>query len=225
MKQLYKGKTKDVYEINDTEVLLKFKDDVTGVDGKFDPGANEVGLSIAGQGHKNLVMSKYFFELIAEKDILTHYVSADATSMVVKKAKAFGEGLEVICRYKATGSFMRRYASIATEMQPLHGYVEFTLKDDLRQDPLITKEALVALNVLSIEDVNHIENLTKEISDLVYEKCLSKGLDLIDIKLEFGRDTTGKIMLIDELSSGNMRVYKENEMVDSMELPSLLEII
>ncbi len=225
MRKLYEGKTKDVFELNDTEVTLVFKDDVTGKDGKFDPGENQVGLSIAGQGYANLVMSKYFFEKIAGIGVDTHYVSSDDTSMVVKKAKAFGVGLEVICRYKATGSFMRRYASVATEMQDLGGYVEFTLKDDERQDPLITKEAIVALGLMSKEDVDYIEMLTKKVSDLIYDECLNKGLDLIDIKLEFGHDATGKIMLIDEVSSGNMRVYKGFEMVDSMELPKLLEVM
>jgi phosphoribosylaminoimidazole-succinocarboxamide synthase len=145
--------------------------------------------------------------------------------MVVKKAKAFGVGLEVICRYKATGSFMRRYASVANEMQDLGGYVEFTLKDDARKDPLITKEAIVVLDLMTMDEVEYIESLTKKISHLIYNECLQKGLDLIDLKLEFGRDTLGNIMLIDEVSSGNMRVYKGSDMVDSMELPKLMEVM
>lgn len=225
MRKLYEGKTKDVYELSATEVKLVFKDDVTGKDGKFDPGENQVGLSIEGQGYANLVMSKYFFEKIEALGIATHYVSADETSMVVKKAKAFGVGLEVICRYKATGSFMRRYASVANEMQDLGGYIEFTLKDDARKDPLITKEAIVVLDLMTMGEVEYIESLTKKISHLIYNECLQKGLDLIDLKLEFGRDTLGNIMLIDEVSSGNMRVYKGSNMVDSMELPKLMEVM
>ncbi len=225
MRKLYEGKTKDVYELSATEVKLVFKDDVTGKDGKFDPGENQVGLSIEGQGYANLVMSKYFFEKIEALGIATHYVSADETSMVVKKAKAFGVGLEVICRYKATGSFMRRYASVANEMQDLGGYIEFTLKDDARKDPLITKEAIVVLDLMTMDEVEYIESLTKKISHLIYNECLQKGLDLIDLKLEFGRDTLGNIMLVDEVSSGNMRVYKGSDMVDSMELPKLMEVM
>ena len=225
MRKLYEGKTKDVYELSATEVKLVFKDDVTGKDGKFDPGENQVGLSIEGQGYANLVMSKYFFEKIEALGIATHYVSADETSMVVKKAKAFGVGLEVICRYKATGSFMRRYASVANEMQDLGGYIEFTLKDDARKDPLITKEAIVVLDLMTMDEVEYIESLTKKISHLIYNECLQKGLNLIDLKLEFGRDTLGNIMLIDEVSSGNMRVYKGSDMVDSMELPKLMEVM
>lgn len=225
MNQLYKGKTKDVYEIDSTKVLLKFKDDVTGKDGKFDPGENQVGLSIDGQGYSNLMMSKYFFELIEEIGIKTHYISSDEKSMVVQKAEHFGVGLEVICRYKAVGSFMRRYASVAKQMQDLNGYVEFTLKDDEREDPLITKEAIVVLDLMSKEEVEYVENLVKKVSNLIYDVCSEKGLDLIDLKLEFGRNANKEIILIDEISSGNMRVYKDERMVDSMELPKLLEIV
>lgn len=225
MNQLYKGKTKDVYEIDSTKVLLKFKDDVTGKDGKFDPGENQVGLSIDGQGYSNLMMSKYFFELIEEIGIKTHYISSDEKSMVVQKAEHFGVGLEVICRYKAVGSFMRRYASVAKQMQDLNGYVEFTLKDDEREDPLITKEAIVVLDLMSKEEVEYVEDLVKKVSNLIYDVCSEKGLDLIDLKLEFGRNANKEIILIDEISSGNMRVYKDERMVDSMELPKLLEIV
>ena len=225
MKKLYQGKTKDVFEVDDAHVLLRFKDDVTGKDGVFDPGENQVGLSIEGQGNANLVMSAYFFKKFEEAGIPTHMVSIENNDMVVRKATAFGEGLEVICRYKATGSFMRRYGSIAKEFQGLDGYIEFTLKDDDRNDPLITREGLVLLGVLSEEEVNTLVTLTRQVSDIIFDVCKDKGLDLIDLKLEFGRDVeTNKIILIDEISSGNMRVYKDNKMVDSLELPTLLGV-
>ena len=63
-KLLYKGKTKDVYALDDSRVLLLFKDDVTGTEGRFDPGANTVGLQIAGIGQENLRMSVHFFQLL-----------------------------------------------------------------------------------------------------------------------------------------------------------------
>src|SRR5690554_3184596 len=105
MELLYKGKTKDVYRIDTNQVLLKFKDDVTGEDGVFDPGANTVGLTIEGVGKSGLRMTKYFFELFTELEIPTHYLSAnlDEVSMQVREAQSFGKGLEVICRYRAVG--------------------------------------------------------------------------------------------------------------------------
>ena len=111
MELTYKGKTKDVYRLDNGNCMLKFKDDCTGKDGKFDPGENAVGLSIAGVGDVNLRMSTYFFEKINAAGIKTHFISANLndTTMEVRPAKVFGHGLEVICRYKAVGSFFRRY--------------------------------------------------------------------------------------------------------------------
>ena len=96
MELVYKGKTKDVYKLEDGNVLLKFKDDVTGEDGVFDPGANTVGLTIEGAGQSGLRMTTFFFEKLAEKGIPTHYVDADidAATMTVKPATVFGKGLK-----------------------------------------------------------------------------------------------------------------------------------
>lgn len=113
MKKIYEGKTKNVFELENGNVLLKFKDDCTGKDGVFDRVENSVGLTIEGIGRANLETSIHFFELLKEAGIKTHYVSAnveDAT-MEVLPAKVFGHGLEVICRLKATGSFIRRYGA------------------------------------------------------------------------------------------------------------------
>ncbi|NLZ45031.1 MAG: phosphoribosylaminoimidazolesuccinocarboxamide synthase, partial [Clostridia bacterium] len=105
MKLVYTGKTKDVFLLENGNYLLQFKDDMTGVDGRFDPGANTVGLRIAGAGRAGLRLSKYFFELLREKGIPTHYVDADLekATMTVKPAILFGNGIEVICRYRAVG--------------------------------------------------------------------------------------------------------------------------
>ena len=116
----------------------------------------------------------------------------------------------MICRYRAVGSFLRRYGAYCEDGQPLDAFVEVTLKDDERNDPPITKDALAQLDILTIEEYDTLEALTKQISDVVKEELATKGLELYDIKLEFGRDgATGDIMLIDEISGGNMRVYKD----------------
>lgn len=221
MKLIYKGKTKDVYSTaNENEVLLKFKDDVTGEDGVFDPGANTVGLTIEGVGKSGLKMTTYFFEILNQKQIPTHFVSSDIEnqSMVVKKANVFGKGLEVICRYKAVGSFLRRYGAYCEEGQDLDAFVELTIKDDERGDPTISKQALKMLNILNEEEYEEIEKRTIEICQIVKDELAKKGLELYDIKLEFGRDHEGNIMLIDEISGGNMRVYKEGKNIEPLQL-------
>ena len=77
MEPLFRGKTKDVYRLKDGHILLKFKDDVTGEDGVFDPGANTVGLTIEGMGKAGLRMTEYFFKKLEEKGIPTHFVEAN----------------------------------------------------------------------------------------------------------------------------------------------------
>lgn len=224
MELLYKGKTKDVFKQNNGHIILKFKDDVTGEDGVFDPGANTVGLTIPGAGRSGLHMTQFFFEKLEREGIPTHYIDADLEQamMTVKRATMFGHGLEVICRYRAVGSFLRRYGAYCEEGQPLDALVEITIKDDEREDPTISKDTLVALEILTEEDYTTLKQLTQTISNIVKDEIAKKGLELYDIKLEFGRDDDGQIMLIDEISGGNMRVYQNGQHVSPMELEKKL---
>lgn len=225
MKLLYAGKTKDVYDSGDGNYVLQFKDDVTGTDGVFDPGANTVGLTIDGAGRAGLLLTKYFFELLESKGIPTHYVHADVdkATMTVKPATMFGEGLEVICRYRAVGSFIRRYGKYAQEGQTLDAFVEVTLKDDERQDPPISAEGLVMLGLLTYEEYDELVRLTKQIGQVVKEELKNKGMELYDIKFEFGRvGEDGHIALIDEISGGNMRAYKDGMRVDPLDLTRMM---
>ena len=172
MELLYKGKTKDVYDLKDGNYLLKFKDDVTGKDGVFDPGANTVGLTIEGVGKAGISITKYFYELFNGRGIPTHLVDADveAATMTVLPAKMFGKGVEVICRYRAVGSFIRRYGLYAKEGQVLDAYVEVTLKDDEREDPLITEDALEMLGIMTKEEYMILVNLTRDISQIIKDE-------------------------------------------------------
>ena len=223
MKLVYTGKTKNVYALDNGNYLLKFKDDCTGKDGVFDPGMNEVGLTIEGVGDVNLRMSIYFFEKINAAGIRTHFVSAnlDDTTMEVLPAKVFGKGLEVICRHRAVGSFYRRYQEYCTEGQELPAYVETTFKNDALGDPLVTKDGLIVLGIMTAEQYDDIRDMTKKITQIVADDLKAKGLDLYDIKFEYGYDAEGKVMLIDEIASGNMRVYKNGEYIDPMTLSEL----
>ncbi len=222
-KLVYKGKTKDVFALDNGNYLLKFKDDCTGKDGVFDPGENAVGLTIDGVGDVNLRMSIYFFEKVNAAGIKTHYVNAslEDTTMEVLPAEVFGKGLEVICRYKAVGSFLRRYSDYIEEGADLPAYVETTFKNDEKGDPLVTKDGLVDLGVMTAEQYDAVKDMTQKITKIVADDLKEKGLDLYDIKFEFGYDKDGSVMLIDEIASGNMRVYKNGEYIDPMTLSKL----
>ena len=223
MELLYTGKTKNVFALDNGNYLLKFKDDCTGKDGVFDPGENSVGLTIEGVGDVNLRMSIYFFEKINASGIRTHFVSANLkdTTMEVLPAEVFGKGLEVICRLKAVGSFIRRYGEYIEPGADLPAYVETTFKNDEKGDPLVTKDALVALGVMTEEQYDAIKAQTQRITAIVADELKTRGLDLYDIKFEFGYDRQGNVMLIDEIASGNMRVYKDGQYIDPMTLSKL----
>lgn len=225
MQLVKKGKTKDVYALDNSNYLLKFKDDVTGEDGVFDPGANTVGLTIEGMGYASLEMSQFFFEKLKEVGISTHYVQANLEdqTMEVRPAKVFGQGLEVICRLKAVGSFYRRYGDYIEEGSDLDYYVEFTIKDDLRQDPLITQDALIQLNILTPNQYSQIVKLTQQITQIVAQELKSINCLLYDVKFEFGQLSGSEdIVLIDEISAGNMRVYQNNQAIQPLDLHQLL---
>lgn len=225
MKHVYTGKTKDVYELDNGHYLLRFKDDVTGENGVFDPGANTVGLVMEGAGRAGLRLTQFFFERLKEAGIPTHYIDADIdqATMTVAPATVFGQGLEVICRYRAVGSFLRRYGLYAQEGQALDAFVEVTVKDDERQDPPISKSALEMLGILTGEEYDTLEQLTKQISGIVKDELAKKGIELYDIKLEFGRlKTSGEVILIDEISGGNMRAYRNGVYVEPLALERLM---
>ena len=223
MKLVYTGKTKNVYAMDNGNYMLKFKDDCTGKDGVFDPGENSVGLTIEGVGDVNLRMSIYFFEKINAAGILTHYVSADLehTTMEVRPARVFGKGLEVICRHKAVGSFLRRYRDYVEEGADLPAYVDMTFKNDALGDPLVTKDGLVCLGVMTEAQYDTIKEMTQKITKIVADDLAEKGMVLYDIKFEYGYDADGNVMLIDEIASGNMRVYKDGQYIDPMTLSKL----
>ena len=223
MEKVYQGKTKNVYKLENGNFLLEFKDDCTGKDGVFDPGENSVGLTIEGIGKANLKMSEYFFEILNKQGVKTHYISADLEkgTMEVVPAKPFGKGLEVICRFKAVGSFYRRYVQYIKEAADLPAYVETTFKNDALGDPLVTKDGLVVLGVMTAEQYDSMKERTQRISTIVKDELAKKGLDLYDIKFEFGIDNNGEVILIDEIASGNMRVYKDGVIVNPMDLTEM----
>lgn len=226
MEVTYRGKTKNLFQ-EDGKFFMQFKDDMTGTDGVFDTGGNQVAGSVAGAGHECIKVSKYFFERLKEEGIKTHYINADLEKnvMEVKKASVFGKGIEVITRFVAVGSFIRRYGSYIEEGKPLNNYTEITLKDDDRDDPLIIEDALVQLGILKEGEYDKICQMNIKISNIIKDILKEKGLDLYDIKLEYGRLAgSDEIVLIDEVSGGNMRAYKDGKYIKPLELSNYMGI-
>ncbi|HBG45105.1 MAG TPA: phosphoribosylaminoimidazolesuccinocarboxamide synthase, partial [Firmicutes bacterium] len=121
------------------------------------------------------------------------------------------------------GSFYRRYGMYATEGQPLDAFVEVTLKDDAREDPPISEDALAMLGILTKDEYAVLKALTIKIAGLVKDELTKKGIELYDIKLEFGRvGQERQIVLIDEISGGNMRAYKDGTYIEPLKLEQLM---
>ncbi|MDR0438615.1 MAG: phosphoribosylaminoimidazolesuccinocarboxamide synthase [Methanocalculaceae archaeon] len=219
MKLVYTGKTKNVFAIDNGNYLLKFKDDCTGANGIFDPGMNTIGLTIDGAGRAGLRLTKHFFEILNKNGVPTHYIDCNVNdlTMTVKPAKTFGKGLEVICRFRAVGSFYRRYGDYVEDASVLPAFVETTLKDDARGDPPITKDALDILNIVSAKDYEILKDLSKKIATIIKKELAKKNIELYDIKFEFGK-IGDQIVLIDEISGGNMRAYRNDEYVLPLDL-------
>jgi phosphoribosylaminoimidazole-succinocarboxamide synthase len=219
-----KGKTKDVYVLPNRNVLLKFKDNITiDDDGREDPGGNKSGGTKQNLGKQSLALTKYYFDLIERNlNIPTHMVKTilNENTMEVLPVKTFGNGLEWICRAKAEGSFLKRNKDIKRGT-PLNNLVEVSLKDDINGDPIFNKNAFVCggkhnwngkeidlgNGIITSQNFDLCYIYTKQITDLIMKDFKKKGLEFIDIKYEFGLSETNRVVLIDEISAGSMRVF------------------
>ena len=118
---------------------------------------------------------------------------------------------------------MRRYGDYVQEAQPLDYFVEVTLKDDAREDPPITEDALDMLGILSKSEYQVLKEMTRKITRVVKDELAKKGLELYDIKFEFGRvGPEQQITLVDEISGGNMRAYKDGRYIPPLELERMV---
>lgn len=221
MERIYSGKTKDVFLRDDGNILLKFKDTVTGTGDVIDAGSNTVIGEVSGKGNASLRLTVYFFDLLQKAGMPIHFISMgpEPNTLLVKRAKSFK--LEVVCREKAWGSFIRRYGAYIKEGTPLPSVIEFTLKDDEREDPPINEESLVALGIVTEDQIRYMKESARKATAILKAHLAEKGLDLIDIKYEFG-EVDGQTIIIDEISGDGMRVAKDGKILLQKELAAAL---
>lgn len=227
---VYRGKSKDVFNITEGlyagKYRLVFKDEATGYieNGKtvFDPGYDTVVGDIPGKGAIACRFATYFFKLLKEKGIPSHYIDTiKKNEMIVEPAiplrmpvespefpgSAPLLNLEFTWRNNATGSFWRRYPFVKP-CKNLHKVVEAWTKGD--SDILITLEALEETSAMSKDEIVRSVELVKNIAEIVSQEFLLKNLHVIDGKFELGRLKygDGKIVIIDEISPDVLRVCK-----------------
>ena len=199
---LYEGKAKQIYTTdNDNEFVVYYKDDATAFNG-------EKKAEIASKGILNNKISTIMFEELAREGIESHFIkSISDREMLVKKVEILP--LEVIVRNITAGSFCKRYGieeGIVLD-QPIF---EMSYKNDEYGDPLINDDHAVALKLATQEEIEFLRNQTLKINEIMKRFFLKMDLKLVDFKLEFGKDSDGKIILADEISPDTCRLWDVN---------------
>jgi phosphoribosylaminoimidazole-succinocarboxamide synthase len=197
---LYEGKAKRLYLTDDKDLLIsEFKDDLTAFNG-------EKKSSEAGKGALNNKISTELFKLLEENGIQTHFVKMlDDNHMLHKKVDVIL--IEVIVRNIATGSLTRNLGIEDGTVLPFT-LVEFDYKNDDLGDPKLNDQHALILGLVEYQDeLDKLRRMARQINDILLPYFAKKGLNLVDFKLEFGKDSSGNIILIDEISPDNCRFW------------------
>jgi len=206
---LYEGKAKKLYATEDENLVIsEFKDDLTAFNG-------EKKSSEVGKGALNNKISTELFQLLEEKGIPTHFVAMlDENHMLHKKVDVIL--IEVIVRNIATGSLTRNLGIKDGTPLPFT-LVEFDYKNDELGDPKINDQHALILGLVDFQDeLDKLRRMARQVNDILQPYFAEKGLNLVDFKLEFGKDKDGNIILVDEISPDNCRFWdiKSGEKMD-----------
>ena len=196
---LYEGKAKKLFITEDPQILrVEYKDDATAFNGqKFD--------RLKDKGRLNNAITVFFFEHLETKDIPSHFVrKISETEQLVRRVKIIP--LEVVVRNVAAGSLSKRIGWEEGKELP-HPIVEFYYKDDDLGDPLLAEEHIRLLELASEAQIEELKKRGLAINEALKSLMLSKGIRLIDFKLEFGLDQKGEILLADEISPDTCRFW------------------
>ena len=208
LNQLYEGKAKKVYAASDPAYyIVEYKDDATAFNG-LKKG------TISGKGVINNKMSNIMFRMLEGKGIKTHFVEELSDRETLVRAVQIVP-LEIIIRNVAAGSFSKRYG-VEEGRQLICPTLEFSLKNDALNDPLINDSHIIALGVATEDELAQIRKLAYSVNDALKEFFAGIGIKLIDFKIEAGRLPDGTIILADEISPDTCRFWdaKTNEKLD-----------
>ena len=209
---IYEGKAKKIFAHQDSDkVIIQFKDDATAFNAlkkaKFE-----------GKGELNCLISSKIFKFLINNNIPTHYLGLkDNKSMIAQKIKIIP--LEIVLRNTAYGSLCKQ-TTIKPGTVLENPLIDIYLKNDALNDPLLTKERINLLNIISEEDLDFIKDLTININKLLKKFFHSININLVDFKLEFGHNSKGQIVLGDELSPDNFRLWDlklKNDTIKSLD--------
>jgi len=205
---IYEGKAKKVFSYDDADkVIIEFKDDATAFNSlkkaKFE-----------GKGKLNCLISARIFELLINNNIPTHFLKLkNDNTMIAQKIKVIP--LEIVLRNIAFGSLCKQ-TTIKPRTNLVKPLIDIYLKNDELNDPLITKDRIELMNLLSLKDLDYIIDLTLKINCILKRFFKNIKLELVDFKLEFGYDSKNNILLGDEISPDNCRLWDLNQKNDTI---------
>jgi len=205
---IYEGKAKKVFTHDDPDkVKIEFKDDTTA----FNALKKE---KFEGKGKLNCLISAKIFEILIKKNIPTHFIELEnENTMIAKKIKVIP--LEVVLRNTAYGSLCKQ-TTIKPGTLLAKPLIDIYLKNDELNDPLITKDRIELMNILNSKDLDLIIDLTLKINEILKSFFENMSIHLVDFKLEFGYDFKNNILLGDELSPDNCRLWDLNQKNDTI---------
>ncbi len=205
---IYEGKAKKVFTHHDLDkVKIEFKDDATA----FNALKKE---KFEGKGKLNCLISARIFEILINNNIPTHFIELEnENTMIAKKIKVIP--LEIVIRNTAYGSLCKQ-TTIEPGTSLPKPLIDIYLKNDELNDPLITKDRIELMNILSSNDLDLIINLTLRINEILKNFFKEIQIKLVDFKLEFGYDLSNKILLGDEISPDNCRLWDLNQKNDTI---------
>ena len=204
---IYEGKAKKVFSYDSDKVIIEFKDDATAFNAlkkaKFE-----------GKGKLNCLISAKIFEYLIKNDIPTHFLKLKSDNTIIaQKIKIIP--LEIVLRNIAYGSLCKQTTIKSRTVLPTP-LIDIYLKNDELNDPLLTKERIELMNILSTDDLDSIIELTLKINVLLKRFFKKIQLKLVDFKLEFGYNATNNIVLGDEISPDNCRLWDLNQKNDTI---------
>ncbi len=199
---IYEGKAKRVFSTSDeTHLITEFKNSLTAFNAK------KKG-SFEGKGSINLKITTMLFDYLKKNGITSHFVeNIDDENMVVKKLKMIP--LEVVVRNRAAGSFSSRFGLKEGSVFE-NPFTEFYYKDDGLNDPLLTEDHILTLKIATQNEISKLKVLSLQINQLLKNYFRQIDINLVDFKLEFGKDATGEIILGDEISPDSCRLWDSN---------------
>lgn len=202
MTLVYEGKAKRVFSTDEDHVFrIEYKDEVTAGNGaKKD--------KMAGKGRLNNLITSYFFERLAQEGLESHFIKKlSDTEQLVKEVTIIP--LEVVVRNYAAGSIVKRLGFDKGQAfaSPL---VEFYYKEDALNDPIITDDHVKLLGIADDNDISELKRQALVVNDMLVKIMDEMNLQLIDFKIEFGKDQDGNILLADEISPDTCRIWDKD---------------